>query len=189
MVFLAMLILSACAPAMVQSPVQQLSYAGQARAGHYRNPAAGFEVRFGQHWHVATRPDQANPEFQHLWSQFEEEELALLLLAYPASFLYFTRITVEPVNLAMQDYFEIILEVNRGELLNYESPSWVRTGNNQALKWEFITSDGGGNTIRNLEYQLKEGSNNIRITFGADERFFHMFESEFERVINSYRTL
>ncbi len=150
----------------------------------YVNDSIGFALTFDNSWtvypHTATMP----PGIKEAAVSFEENGAELLFFADGSDKSpFFARAIVEDTDMPVQEYFQLVKEIN-GDELNHVSNEVKYTPEGEVMEWTYTVND---DQITFKEYQMKKGKYNIRIGFWTFSTFYEDYSGEFSRIASTYQ--
>ncbi len=153
-------------------------------SNHYSNQTIGFSLDFKDSWKLYPHYNTLPGDAVGFADQFRENGAEMLLIGMSPRGLYGMRVSVEEVDMPVKEYFAVIRSINAREF-SRDSFRETTVNGKQAVEWQMQLSKNNVD-LRYLEYQLKNGPFNLRITFWTAEALFQAYEPLFRNVIGSY---
>lgn len=150
----------------------------------YSNPQIGFTLTFGEAWIMYESEAKMPPQAQGYARQVRESGGEMLFVAQNRAGTMYMRGIAEETALDPEAYFEIIQRVNAKELTESNHESAVLNGE-KAVRWTY-SADTGATRIQFLEYQIRRGRYNVRLSFWTLPSLFASYEPEFETIARSF---
>ena len=153
----------------------------------YLSKTVGFSMKFDPTWLVWAHQKTMPPQMQVVSSKMRESGAEVLLFARTKDNLRWLRITAEETDIALEQYFALIRQVNAKDI-SLDEHEVTKLGNGDAVRWTFQTQVNGM-PIKYQEYQVKRGPFNLRISFWTALTLFDALQGDFARVGGTYTEL
>lgn len=157
------------------------------REHRYKNESIGFSLDFDGFWNVYAHADSMPPAVREIAKSFKEDGGELIFYATTSNQLLYARAIVEDAGLPLQQYYEIVSEINSDELKEV-SASRVKLGKTEMIEWVYEVQVDETKLIF-LEYQTRSGPYNIRLGFWTLASLFDEFKKDFQRIARTYQPL
>lgn len=153
----------------------------------YLSKTVGFSLKFDPTWVVWAHHNGMPPQMKTISTQMRGEGAEVLLFAHTKDNLRWVRITAEETDIALEQYFKLIREVNAKDVQSDEHEI-MKIGNSDAVRWVFRTQVNDI-AIKYQEYQVKRGPFNLRMSFWTALTLFDTLQNDFARVGGTYTEL
>ena len=150
----------------------------------YENPVIGFALDFEPRWVVWGRVADMRPDFRDSIQVMEQNGQEVLLAAHLNNIVG-CRVTTENLNVPVDDYATVIIDINKSEV-DLQRQTRVTIAGRDMVEWGATHPQTG---LVFVEYIALESGFNLRMTFWTHPSLLERYHPEFRKVVASLRTI
>lgn len=150
----------------------------------YENPVIGFALDFDPRWVVWGRVADMRSDFRDSIQVMEQNGQEVLLAAHLNNIVG-ARVTTENLNVPVDDYATVIIDINKSEV-DLVRQTRVTIAGRDMVEWEATHPQTG---LVFVEYIALESGFNLRLTFWTHPSLLERYRPEFRKVVASLRTI
>jgi len=154
--------------------------------GIYQNKIIGLSLNFGEHWRAIIQAEKFPADYAEFAEKIQDQGGELLMIAeeMPEG-VNSAQIIAEPTNIALQEYFQLIKDLNKGDYVNSKH-STVLINQTSMIKWQYTTNSPEDEYVY-LDYILKQGKYNLRISFWAYREMQSALEKQADQILKTLK--
>ncbi len=130
--------------------------------------------------------DYVPPDIKPLARETRSFGSEIAMVAISRNQLMGMRVLMEDTDVPLNEYFQLIKEINQVDIARDLGHQVTRLGNVDSIRW-IMDSTQDGVMVRYLEYQVHLNEFNIRITFWTPERLYSTYSGEFQEIADSFQ--
>lgn len=169
------------APSAKPGSSVQLTPSGSTR---YSNPRVGLKIDFPAGWVIWSRMEDMRADFRGSVGTLEQNGVEVLFAGHKNNVLG-ARLTTENLGVPLDDYATLIIDINKREIGKVKRTD-KRLGGRDVVFWEASHAETG---LEFIEYVFREGTHNLRLTFWTHPSLKARYVPEFQRIVESARTV
>ena len=149
--------------------------------GKYTNEEIGFSINVSNDdWKFYCSSSSMPGGIKDLQNDLYETGAELIFYGISKNGIFGTRGIVEPINLSLEDYYNVTYEKNKNGFENscYDS---VKINNIDMIDWKYNTDN-----FSFQEYQFVRKNCNIRVSFWTYTERFDEYQPIYAKIINSF---
>lgn len=150
--------------------------------GIYSNEAIGFEFELDEEkWDLHHQYNIMPDDVEDIKRELRESGSELLFFGLSKNNLFGTRGIAERVDLSLDDYFNMVYEINKDEIEEEDALcDTIIVNEIKLIDWMYTTG-----TFTFQEYQFKKDDFNVRLSFWCYTRLFNKYQSKFYNIIKT----
>ncbi|MCR9145067.1 MAG: hypothetical protein NXI24_22705 [bacterium] len=150
----------------------------------YENQVIGFALEFEPRWVVWGRAADMRQDFRDSIAVMEQYGQEVLLAAHLNNIVG-CRVTTENLNVPVDDYATVIMDINKSEV-DVQRHAAVSLAGREMIEWEAKHPESG---LVFVEYVSLESGFNLRMTFWTHPSLLERYRPEFRKIVGTMTSI